>query len=111
MTPGDLPPIARDYRARIAEWARGFYRDPGALRDAALSDPVLTRDSTGRLLWLVCLDVDAGPGSGGRQMQAFGFAPGYVSLPLSRAGSSVNRADCATAPLTWRPWPGLHARP
>lgn len=108
--PGSLPPIARDYRAKIAEWARRYYVEPAALRDAALSDPVLTRDGTGRLLWLVCLDVDAGPAAGGRQLQAFGFAPNYVSAPLERSGSSLNREDCTRTPLTWRNWPGMRAR-
>lgn len=107
VSAGDLPPIPGDYRARIAGWARHYYAQPSALGDPALSEPVLTRDSTGRLLWLVCLDVDAGPNAGGRQLQAFGFAPGYASFPLDRRGSSLSRDDCRSAQLTWRAWPGL----
>jgi hypothetical protein len=104
---GDLPSISSDYRARIAGWARGYYLDQGGLRDAALSDPVLMRDSTGRLLWLVCLDLDAGPQAGGRQLHAFGFAPGYESVPLRRSGASLTREDCAQRPLAWRRWAGI----
>lgn len=103
---GDLPPIEAGYRARIAEWSRSFYAEPASLRGAAISDPIIVRDESGRLLWLVCFEADAALRDGGRTgpvRQAFGFAPDYVSTPLARRGASLTRADCDGA-LTWRPF-------
>ena len=99
---GDLPPIAKDYRQSIATWARTYYASPRALRAARISDPVLTRDSTGRLVWLVC--IEAHVPSAGAERQAFGFAPNYVSAPLRRRDSSLTRDDCER-PLVWRALP------
>lgn len=105
---GDLPPIAPDYRTRIATWARGFYAEPHSLRSTRISDPKLIRDRTGRLLWLVCLEADARERRGaymGPQRQAFGFAPSYFSAPLERNRANLVREDCDDAALAWRAWP------
>lgn len=107
VTAGDLPPIAPDYRASIVAWSRRFYAEPASLRGVATSDPVLTRDTHGRLLWLVCFEGEARGRDGGdlgRRREAFGFAPNYVSAPLERRGSSLSRQDCDIRPLVFRPW-------
>lgn len=103
----DLPPIAPDYRAQIAAWARGFYAEGRSLAGSSVSEPVPARDSKGRLVWLVCLDVPspAAATEPGQTLHAFGFAPNYMSAPLRRNGSSLNPDDCAKRPLRWRPWP------
>jgi hypothetical protein len=104
-----LPPIAKDYRAQIVDWARGFYRDPRTLQGTQISDPILIRDETGRLLWQVCIVADARGPDGrymGPQRQAFGFAPNYFSAPLQRNNSTLIRENC-DRPLTWRPFPEL----
>ena len=103
VSPGDLPPIQADYGARVARWARGFYADPRSLRNASISDPELVRDSSGRLVWLVCVEADAA-GTLGPERQAIGFAPSFVSTPLARSGSTLSRADCGLHALKWRPW-------
>ena len=59
VSPGDLPAIRPDYRAAILTWARGFYAEAHGLRDTAISDPLLRRDDTGRLVWLVCVEANA----------------------------------------------------
>jgi hypothetical protein len=110
VSPGDLPPIQADYRARIVAWARGFYAEPRGLRSTEISDPLLMRDRTGRLLWLVCIAADSRERGGdyrGVQRQAFGFAPGIFSAPLERSRSTLIRQDCDEHPLVWRPWPEL----
>ncbi|HMO29277.1 hypothetical protein [Enterovirga sp.] len=108
--PGRLPPIPRDYAATIASWGRFFFADPNALAGASLSAPVLIRDGTGRLLWLVCLEApNAGPDprTGGVQRHAFGFAPNnYFTAPEERRQSTLTRDYCDERPLAWRP---LHA--
>lgn len=110
---GDLPPITPDYRKRIATWASEFYAEPRSLRGTQISDPVLMRDRTGRLLWLVCIEADAraaGGGYMGPQRQAFGFAPNYFLAPLERNNATLVRQDCDASPLIWRPWPELQRR-
>lgn len=104
---GGLPPIAHDYKARISKWARTYYADPRAVGPAMVSDPVLVRDGTGRLLWLVCFEAaNASPSarSTAPERFAFGFAPNYVSAPLDRRGATLLRADCEERPLAWRPF-------
>lgn len=107
VTAGDLPPIAHDYRASIVAWTKRFYEEPASLRGVSISDPVLTRDSHGRLVWLVCFEGEARGRDGGylgSEREAFGFAPNYVSAPLERRGSSLSRQDCDIRPLVFRPW-------
>lgn len=109
--PGSLPPLDKAYRNQIVDWARNFYVDPGSLTETEISDPVLVRDTTGRLLWQVCIVANARGRDGrymGPQRQAFGFAPGFFSAPLNRNKSTLIREDC-DRPLTWRPWPQLAA--
>lgn len=101
---GDLPPIAREYRQSLLTWARSYYPAPRALRAARISDPLLARDSTGRLVWLVC--IEATTPATGLERQAFGFAPNYVSAPLARRESSLTRDECER-PLSWRAFPQL----
>lgn len=104
---GTLPPISRDYKARITRWARTYYLEPRTVGGAMLSDPVLIRDGTGRLLWLVCFEAATGSAasrSPAPERFAFGFAPGYVSAPLDRRGATILRADCDERPLAWRPF-------
>ena len=101
---GDLTPIDMGYRRSILAWAGSYYPAPRALRAARISDPVLARDSTGRLVWLVC--IEAAAPSTGPERQAFGFAPNYVSAPLARRDSSLTRDDCER-PLAWRAFPQL----
>lgn len=110
VAPGDLPPIARDFRRSILAWAKLYYAEPASVRGGAISDPVLVRDDTGRLLWLVCIEADAALVDGGRTglvRQAFGFAPNYVSAPLARNGATLTRQECDAPALTWRPFPEL----
>lgn len=105
-----FPPISRDYRAQIIAWAGHFYDDPHSLRATRISDPVLIRDSTGRLLWLVCIDADARARNGGYlgpTREAFGFAPNYMSSPLQRNGATIIRQSCDEHPLVWHRWPAL----
>jgi hypothetical protein len=107
VSAGDLPPIVPTYRTQIATWATGFYAEPASLRALQISDPVLMRDRTGRLHWLVCIEADArqrGGDSMGVQRQAFGFSPSGMSAPLDRKGSTLVREDCDEHPLVWRPW-------
>lgn len=109
---GDLPPIVPDYRASIVTWSKTYYAEPASLRGVSASDPTLTRDNKGRLLWLVCFEADARGTDRrylGAERQAFGFAPNYVSAPLDRRGSSLSREDCDIRPLVWRPWPTFPA--
>ena len=104
---GHLPPITRDYAAKIAAWGTHFYADPNALLGASLSRPVLIRDGTGRLLWLVCLEAPhAGPdvNTGGVQRHAFGFARDYFSAPQERRRSTLTRDYCDERPLAWHPF-------
>ena len=105
--PGHLPPIARDYKNQIVAWSRAFFADPAAVRGTLLSDPVLIRDETGRLLWLVCLQAD-NTYPYAREPQpdrhAFGFAPNYFSAPNERRFSTLTRDDCDARRLTWRPF-------
>lgn len=101
---GDLPPIDKEYRGSIVAWARSYYPAPRQIRAARISDPVLARDSTGRLVWLVC--VEATTPATGPERQAFGFAPNYVSAPLARREASLTRDDCER-PLAWRAFPQL----
>lgn len=104
---GQLPPISRDYKAKITKWARGYYREPRAVTAAMLSDPVLIRDGTGRLLWLVCFEAANGSPSAlspSPERFAFGFAPDYVSAPLDRRSATLGRPDCDERPLAWRPF-------
>ena len=110
VSAGDLPPITPDYRVRITDWARGFYAEPHSLRATEISDPVLIRDRTGHLLWLVCIAADSRQKGGdyrGPQRQAFGFAPNFFSAPLERNKTTLVRQDCDEQPLVWRPWPQL----
>lgn len=114
---GDLPAIRSDYSAAILAWARGFYAEPHGLRETAISDPLLRRDDTGRLVWLVCIAANARERAGGYtggymgvQRQAFGFAPNYMSSPLERNRSALTREDCDDPRLAYRPFPAL-ARP
>lgn len=104
---GSLPPIPRDYRARIATWAQTFFVDPAALRGMSISDPMLIRDGTGRLLWLVCLDARnplTTPPPARTERHAFGFAPGFFTAPQERRGSAITYETCDERPLTWRPF-------
>lgn len=101
---GDLPPIAKEYRGSILAWAKSYYPAPRRVRAARISDPVLARDSTGRLVWLVC--IEATTPATGPERQAFGFAPNYVSAPLARRDASLTRDDC-DRPLAWRAFPQL----
>ncbi len=91
-----------------ADKARGFYAEPESLRGLQISDPVLMRDRTGRLLWLVCIEADARQRGGdymGVQRQAFGFAPTVsMSAPLDRKSTTLVREDCDEHPLAWRTW-------
>lgn len=106
---GRLPPIQRDYVATIVSWGHAFFADPRALAGASISAPVLIRDGTGRLLWLVCVEApNAGPDlrTGGIQRHAFGFAPNYFTGPKERRQSTLTRDDCDARPLAWR---ALHA--
>ena len=108
-----LPPISRDYRTRILAWAGHFYDRPHTLRSTQISDPILIRDSTGRLLWLVCIEADAQARDGrylGPRRQAFGFAPDYMSSPLERNGATIIRQTCDEHPLVWHRWPALARR-
>lgn len=105
--PVSLAPIARDYPSRISRWATGFFADRSALAGASLSSPVLVRDGTGRLLWLVCLQApSAGPDprTGGVQRHAFGFAPNYFTAPQQRMRATLTRDYCDERPLAWRPF-------
>lgn len=109
VAPGELPPIAENYRERILRWARRYYAEPRSLRDTAIADPVLIRDAKGRLLWLVCIEADARAVDGtplGPRRQALAFAPNYMSAPLRRNGAALHPSDC-DRPLAWRPWPAL----
>jgi hypothetical protein len=117
----DLPPIPTDYRSRISTWARGFFADPHSLRNVRISEPVPLRDSTGRLLWLVCLQADASTAGGaplGDRLFAFGFVKGppdidgkpqegLFSAPLRRGDVRIGAEDCTGLPLSWSPWPDL----
>lgn len=110
LGPVGLAPIARDYPARISRWASNFFADRNALAGASLSSPVLLRDGTGRLLWLVCLRApNAGPDprTGGVQVHALGFAPNYFTAPQQRMRATLTRDYCDERPLAWRPF---HAR-
>ncbi len=107
LGPGHLPPIARDYKNQIAAWSRVFFADPKAIRDVLASDPVLIRDGTGRLMWLVCVQADnTYPYASQPQPNryAFGFAPNYFSAPNERRFSTLTRDDCDLRSLTWRPF-------
>ncbi len=101
---GDLPPITKEYRQSVLAWAKSYYPVPRSVRAARISDPVLARDSTGRLVWLVC--IEATTPATGAERQAFGFASNYVSAPLARRESSLTRDDCER-PLAWRAFPQL----
>jgi hypothetical protein len=104
--PAYLPPITRDHGAKIGAWGAFFFADPQALAGSLISSPVLTRDGTGRLLWLVCLEAPhAGPDprTGGVQRHAFGFAPNYFSAPQERRRATLTRDYCDERPLAWRP--------
>lgn len=105
--PGRLPPITRDYGAKIETWAARFFADRRALDGASLSAPLLVRDGTGRLLWLVCLEApNTGPDprTGGVQRHAFGFAPNYFTGPQQRMRATLTRDRCDEQPLAWRPF-------
>lgn len=106
---GDLPAIRRDYRNVIVRWAEGFYAQPRDVRRARISDPELTRDGTGRLVWLVCVEADVNlrDGRSDRQVVAFGFTPGDVSAPLQRDRSAVINGYCGERALAYRPFPAL----
>lgn len=109
LGPVSLAPITRDYPSRISRWASNFFVDRNALAGARLSSPVLLRDGTGRLLWLVCLDApNAGPDprTGGVQRHAFGFAPNYFTAPQQRMRATLTRDYCDERPLAWRPFHG-----
>ena len=104
---GGLPPIESGYKARIVAWAGRTFAAPRALRAAEISDPGLIRDGTGRLLWLVCIQVvnDAATArSAAPERFAFGFAPGYFSAPLQRVGATLRRTDCDGQALVFRPF-------
>ena len=104
---GALPPISRDYRSKITKWAKTYYSEPRAVGGAMLSDPILIRDGTGRLLWLVCFEAANGSAAArtpAPERFAFGFAPNYVSAPLDRRGATILRSDCEERPLAWRPF-------
>jgi hypothetical protein len=110
---GSLPPIERGYRSRIAAWARNFFVDPTALRGLAISDPLLIRDGSGRLLWLVCLEAQnplTAPPPKRTERHALGFAPDYFTAPQERRGSSLNFQICDEHPLVWRPFRELARR-
>lgn len=105
-----LPPVQRDYKTLIANWGRNYYASPRAIASPAISDPVLIRDSLGRLLWLVCVraeNLGRGGAMPGPEVQAFGFAPNFFSAPLNRNGVSIVSDYCAEHPLTYRPFPEL----
>ena len=103
---GQLPPITREYRARILSWARHFYVETRPPGPAVISDPVLIRDATGRLLWLVC--VEAPSGLPRPERLAFGFAPAdYFSAPLERRGATLTPETCGEHPLAFRPFPAF----
>ncbi|WP_375460998.1 hypothetical protein [uncultured Enterovirga sp.] len=102
---GSLRPIERGYGARIATWAKGFFVEPAALRGLSISDPILIRDGTGRLLWLVCLEARnplTTPPPARTERHAFGFAPDYFTAPQERRGSSLTFQTCDEQPLVWR---------
>lgn len=104
---GSLPPIERTYRDRIVVWARGFFAQPASLGRLAISDPVLIRDSSGRLLWLVCLDAEnptTSPPPYRTERHAFGFARDFFTAPLERRGSSLTFQTCDEHALSWRPF-------
>ena len=103
---GRLPPITRDYRARILSWARHFYVGIRPTGPASISDPLLIRDATGRLLWLVCVET---PSVLPRpERLAFGFAPAdYFSAPLERRGATLTPETCGEHPLALRPFPAF----
>jgi hypothetical protein len=107
---GSLPPIQRDYKARISSWARQFFVAPRAVTGATISDPILVRDGTGRLLWLVCVEAtNTAPTARlpGPDRYAFGFAPNYFTAPVERRGATILRTDCDERQLVWRPFPGF----
>lgn len=104
--PGALPPITADYRGSILAWARRSYVDRRTLAHPRLSEPELIRDSSGRLLWLVCLEVE-NRGRPDPDLRAFGFAPNYFSAPLQRNGSSLVADYCRERRLAWTPFPEL----
>lgn len=110
---GHLPPITQGYQAQIVRWSGRFFADRNAaLAGSSLSAPVLIRDGTGRLLWLVCLQApNAGPDpdTGGYQRHAFGFAPNYFTAPQERRRATLTRDYCDERPLAWRPF-GASAR-
>lgn len=104
---GSLPPIQRDYRTKIASWARTFFVEPAALTGMTISDPLLIRDGTGRLLWLVCLEAHnprTSPPPARTERHAFGFAPNYFTAPQERRGSSLTYETCYEHTLAWRPF-------
>ena len=104
---GSLPPINDDYRAMIARWARRYYAEPRSVGPAAVSDPVLVRDGTGRLMWLVCLEVPTPPRRtvpGAPEFLAFGFSPDIFSAPHERYRTTLSRSDCEARPLAYRPF-------
>lgn len=110
---GELPPISRDYKGQVIAWAQGFFADRRALRQPVLSEPVLIRDSTGRLLYLVCLEVvntASGARADGPERFALGFARNYFSAPLQRFGSSLTNQFCDERPLAFRPFPEIARR-
>lgn len=107
--PGYIAPINPQYRTMIVNWGNGFFANRNALAGASVSRPVLVRDETGRLLWLVCVEApNAGidPDTGSVQRHAFGFAQGYMTAPQARAKATLTRQDCDARPLAWQP---LHA--
>lgn len=107
---GTLAPITGEYRGMIVRWARRYYAEPKAIGPAAISDPVLVRDGTGRLLWLVCLEIPNPPVRtmpGAPERLAFGFSPEMFSAPHERNRTTLSRTDCESRPLAYRPFGDL----
>lgn len=109
LASGSLPPISRDYKARISSWGRQYFVEPRAVTGATISDPVLIRDGTGRLVWLVCVEATntAQTARPGPSRFAFGFAPNYFSAPVERRYATIMRTDCDERQLVWRPFTGF----
>ena len=110
---GEMPPLSPDYKTRIVEWAKFFFPDPRTLRSATLSDPVVIRDQSGRMLWLVCVEAEntaATAGPIGPQRYAFGFHGAYMTAPRVRASSPLVNQRCDEQPLSYRPFRELVRR-
>jgi hypothetical protein len=96
------------YRKKIVEWANRYYAEPASVRYLAHTDPVRIRESAGREVWLVCVELDARERGGpymGRRRIAVGFGDAQ-SAPMERSGYDLTNEDCDAPQLVWRAWSG-----